>query len=392
VRIEVLQIPFLGGTYDLGSLGCVITIFWLVALTNLINLADGIDGLAGGVSAMLMCLLVYTGWGAGLVFPTLCAAAMWGALVAFLRYNFPPARIYMGDGGAYFLGYLIAILALVHSQKGTVLAALIAPALALALPIADTALAIVRRGLRGLPIFRPDRKHIHHRLMAKGLSRQRVVLTLYAVSVVFLLGAFAVYWQQGQWLALLLGCVCLVLLLSGKIFDFGREWMNVIGVLDQTGETRRESRYALALADWLGLEAERAGSVEDLWVDFQYLLQKVGFARATLVLGDGQREWESADGPPGDPDLAGSYEVNGGGAATLQIAAWSNRMSPATFEQVSEIAAEYWHKVAVRWHERSQLPLRFDSRLATGERISGTTPSAPAQAADRVGQSNPEVT
>ena len=113
--------------------------------------------------------------------------------------------------------------------------------------------------------------------------------------------------------------------------------MNVMGVLDQSGETRRESRYALALGDWLGLEAERAGSVEDLWEDFQYLLQKVGFARARLVLGDGQREWESADGPPGEPDLVETHEVNGGGAATLQMAAWSNRMSRATFEQLSEI-------------------------------------------------------
>src|ERR1041384_8249862 len=169
VLIEKFQIPvtigFLnlhaGEVYELGIWGWFITIFWLVALTNMINLIDGVDGLAAGIALMVMGLLTAVRGGGELSLPILCGAGMFGALLGFLRYNFPPAKIYMGDGGAYFLGFLIAILTLVHSQKGTIVAALIAPVFALALPIVDVSLAIIRRGLKGLPIFRADRKHIH---------------------------------------------------------------------------------------------------------------------------------------------------------------------------------------------------------------------------------------
>src|SRR5206468_9154000 len=133
------------------------------------------DGLAGGIALMMMGLLTFVRLDADPTLPIVCGAGMFGALLGFLRYNFPPAKIYMGDGGAYFLGFLIAILTLVHSQKGTIVAALIAPIFALALPIVDVSLAIIRRGLKGLPIFRPDKKHIHHRLLEVGFSRTRTV-------------------------------------------------------------------------------------------------------------------------------------------------------------------------------------------------------------------------
>src|SRR5437867_2793106 len=165
VQIELFKNPFTGTEYALGFGGYLATVVWLVAMTNLINLIDGIDGLAGGIGFMLMCLLAYVGWGVDLRFSTVAAGGMAGALLGFLYYNFPPAKIYMGDGGAYFLGFLIGVLAIVNSNKGTVVAALIAPLFALALPIADVLLAIFRRWLSGLPIFRPDRKHIHHQLI-----------------------------------------------------------------------------------------------------------------------------------------------------------------------------------------------------------------------------------
>ncbi len=177
IRIEQFKDPFTGTIYFLGAWGGPITILWLVAITNLINLIDGADGLAAGISLMLMVLLAYVGNAAQNI--GLLAAGMAGALLGFLYYNFPPARIYMGDGGAYFLGFLIAVLSIVSSHKGTVVAALIAPLFVLALPILDTFLAIVRRGLKGLPVFRPDRRHLHHRLAEIGYSRRKVVLIVY---------------------------------------------------------------------------------------------------------------------------------------------------------------------------------------------------------------------
>src|ERR1017187_6695703 len=172
--IHQFKIPLADRIIDLGFYAWPVTVFWLVAMTNLIKLIDGVDGLAGGIALMLMILL--SAIGSGMEIVSLIAAGMAGALLAFLRFNFPPARIYLGDGGAYFLGFLIGGLTIYNSQKGTVVAALIAPLFVLALPILDTSLAILRRGMRGLPLFRPDRKHIHHRLLSLGYSRRTVVL------------------------------------------------------------------------------------------------------------------------------------------------------------------------------------------------------------------------
>jgi UDP-N-acetylmuramyl pentapeptide phosphotransferase/UDP-N-acetylglucosamine-1-phosphate transferase len=156
IRIDIFHEPFTGADWQLGAFGYVATVLWLVSLTNLINLIDGIDGLAGGIGLMLMLLMANLGVTDHLDFCALLAFGVAGALLGFLKYNYPPARIYMGDGGAYFLGFLIGILSIVNSNKGTVAAALIAPAFALALPIVDVSLAILRRGARGLPVFLPD--------------------------------------------------------------------------------------------------------------------------------------------------------------------------------------------------------------------------------------------
>ena len=165
---------------------------------------------------MLMTLLAYVGHESGSF--ELLVSGMAGALLGFLWFNFPPARIYLGDGGAYFLGFQIGLFALLSSNKGTVLAALVAPLFVLGLPIADTALAILRRGLRGLPIFRPDRRHIHHHLLEMGLSRRKVVLYFYGVTLVFLAMGFAAFWSRGHLIPVLLGLATILLLLcAGKL-------------------------------------------------------------------------------------------------------------------------------------------------------------------------------
>ena len=176
IGIQKFKIPFTSTILDLGGWGVFLTVLWLVGMTNLINLIDGVDGLAGGICLMLMGLLAYVGHDSG-SFECL-VSGMAGALLGFLWFNFPPARVYLGDSGAYFLGFQIGLFAIINSHKGTIFAALVAPLFVLALPILDTTLAILRRGLRGLPIFRADRRHLHHHLLQMGLSRRRVVLLL----------------------------------------------------------------------------------------------------------------------------------------------------------------------------------------------------------------------
>ena len=126
----------------------------------------------------------------------------------------------MGDGGAYFLGFLVAVLSIVNSHKGTIVASLLAPLFVLALPILDVALAIARRGLKGLPIFRPDRQHIHHHLLAIGYSTRKVVLSMYVVTLVFLSFGVAVFWTRGRWAPILFGIVCLACIISARSFSF----------------------------------------------------------------------------------------------------------------------------------------------------------------------------
>jgi UDP-GlcNAc:undecaprenyl-phosphate/decaprenyl-phosphate GlcNAc-1-phosphate transferase len=360
VQIEVLKNPLTNTSYALGALGFCATVFWLVALTNLVNLIDGIDGLAAGIGFMLMCLLANVGLDAGFSFSTMLAVGVAGALLGFLYYNYPPARIYMGDGGAYFLGFLIAEMSIVNSHKGSVAAALIAPVFALALPILDVSLAILRRGLKGLPVFRPDRKHIHHRLLDLGLSRERAVLVLYAISVCCLFVAFGVFWLQGRLLPLLCGCLFLVFLVAARAFGFVKDWTPFSTRADKSLSWRRETRYALTLSQWLEMEAERRECVFELWQDYQFVAKKLGFSEVRLRLADGVQVWRSAGGEAGLGDLHRTRQELGGGSF-LEFAAYDSVLPARLFELLSDLAAETWQKSARRWQEVHEAPLRFDA-------------------------------
>jgi UDP-GlcNAc:undecaprenyl-phosphate/decaprenyl-phosphate GlcNAc-1-phosphate transferase len=361
VQIETFKNPFTGEVYNIGAWALPVTIVWLVSMTNMINLVDGIDGLAGGIALMLMALLAYVGMNGDLTMPFLVASGMCGALLGFLRYNFPPARIYMGDGGAYFLGFLIGILTLVNSQKGTIIAALIAPLFALAFPILDVSVAILRRGLKGLPLFRPDRSHIHHKLIGQGLSRTRALLLLYGLSSVCLLMAFGVFWSQGRWLPILFGLVCLTFLIAGGSFGFSRNWFDLGRTLERTAEMRKESQYALTLARWLELEGDRAKSVEALWVDFTFMAKKMGFTAVTLELEDGRREWKAANDPTVKNRLRCSHELGVESVMQVEISGDGDAMSSDLFDHLSELTAEAWLKAAARWQAVNNLSLRFDA-------------------------------
>jgi UDP-GlcNAc:undecaprenyl-phosphate GlcNAc-1-phosphate transferase len=389
LRIEEFQIPLFGYRLSLGTWGgIVVTVGWLVAITNLINLIDGVDGLAGGIALMLMCLLSWVCLNAaGSHF---LAVGMAGALLGFLRFNFPPARIYMGDGGAYMLGFLVGVTTIASSQKGTVLASLAAPLFVLALPIIDTSLAILRRGLRGLPIFRPDRRHIHHRLMQQGWSHRRTVLTIYSFCLLFLGLGFAAFWSRGQWLPALSGLAVLIVLLAAGRLSFSREWFFVGRVVGNSLRMRNEVQFALAQTRWLELEARRSRSVEELWNDFVFIAGKMGFMAARLRLGDGERQWDQSSGCAHLRLFTMTLE--GGNLGVLELRARVGQtdasqtddppitcgncaqacnchsiLDEKAFEILSEVLIEGWLKAARVWrryhnedHPTPQAVLRFD--------------------------------
>ena len=360
-RIEVFQNPLTGQQLDFGLWGIPITVLWLVAFTNLINLVDGIDGLAAGISLMLMALLAYVGMSGEEILPVCVATGLAGSLLAFLRYNFPPAKIYLGDGGAYFLGFLIGLLAMRQSQKGTVVAALIAPLLALALPILDVALAVLRRGLKGLPIFRADRKHLHHRLLAEGFSGRDTVLMLYGFSCFCLLAAFVVFWSKGRGAPVAVGAICLLLLLAASRFRFARDWFSLLRVVGESLEVRKETQAALALCQWFDLSAERAASAEALWRDFEFVVARLGFREVRLHLNGTVKVWAANASSADAPVHRHSVSLNHPALTTLEFIANADGMSEMAFDQLSELAAEACLKAVLRWQAASGREFKFHS-------------------------------
>ena len=205
VRVELLSIP-LGGDGSValdGVVAGVVTVVWLVGITNAFNLIDGLDGLASGaalfaLTTMFVVASIYGNTGAAFV--TLVLA---GATLGFLFFNFHPASIFLGDSGSLFLGFMLAGIGLLSSQKAPTMVALAIPLVSLGLPVLDTALAIFRRFLGGRPIFSADRGHIHHRLLNLGHSPRKVALLLYGACAVLALGAMLMA-QQAAFIAVVL--------------------------------------------------------------------------------------------------------------------------------------------------------------------------------------------
>ena len=316
VGIETIRIPFSGHIIALNGWGAPVTVLWLVGITNLINLIDGVDGLATGICLMLMSLLVYVGYQNGTF--VLLTAGMTGALLAFLWFNFPPARMFLGDGGAYFLGFQIGLFALVSSHKGSVFAALIAPLFVLALPIVDTSLAILRRGLRGLPLFRADRRHLHHHLLSMGMSRRKVVLLFYGMTLLFLGMGFAAFCSDGQLVPVLLGLAAALLLLCAGQLSFSREWFAVGRTLGNSLAMRQEIHYALALMNCLKHEARRCRSLSDLYEELVLAAQRLGFTTVKVRLTDGERVWEDTRRCGTSPRCF-RQELNGGCGVAIEL-------------------------------------------------------------------------
>ena len=180
LRIEVF--PFFGIDLHFVILSYFITVFWFVFFINAINLIDGLDGLAAGIAFFASAIMVILSVMKGEYLIAMLFAALAGAVLGFLRYNFNPASIFMGDGGSYFLGYVIAGLSIMGSIKSQVGAAMLIPIVALGVPIFDTILSPIRRFILGREMFKPDKGHIHHKLAGMGFSTKRVVWTIYGIS------------------------------------------------------------------------------------------------------------------------------------------------------------------------------------------------------------------
>ena len=183
VRIGAIDLPWLnssGSSLVLSDgLSLLATVVWLVGITNAINWLDGLDGLAAGVAGIAAVGLISVSFSLHQVAAGFLAAALAGCCLGFLRHNFNPARIFMGDGGSYFLGFTLAAVSIVGPAKGLTTVSLVLPLLILSLPLADMSAVIMGRLREGRSPFYPDRRHLHHRLLRAGFSHRRTVLLIY---------------------------------------------------------------------------------------------------------------------------------------------------------------------------------------------------------------------
>jgi UDP-N-acetylmuramyl pentapeptide phosphotransferase/UDP-N-acetylglucosamine-1-phosphate transferase len=183
VRISFIGNPFGEGYYFFPWIvSLLVTVIWIVGITNTINLIDGLDGLAGGVAVIASLSIAYIAFINGRTIDCMAMLAIAGGALGFLPFNFNPAKIFMGDGGALFLGFMLAGLSVISPMKSATMLATVVPVLVLGLPIFDTTFAILRRLINKRPIMEADKGHLHHRIMAAGLGQRRTVLTLYGIS------------------------------------------------------------------------------------------------------------------------------------------------------------------------------------------------------------------
>ena len=262
VRVPAVGTPF--GTWQLGWLALPITVFWFLGCMNSINLIDGMDGAAAGVTAFAALTLFACAIMMNNPAPAVFALCLAGSAGGFLVHNFPPASIYLGDSGSLLLGFLIASIGLRGTSKGTMVVALLIPVIALGLPIIDTSLAIIRRWARGLPFSATDREHIHHKLQNMGLSRQTAALAMYGACIV--LAVFALLFTasnsfQAAWLlaGLGVGSVVFMRVIGHREWNMARDR---IGESIKGHKRRRDRRVAAHVASG---SMDNASDAEHLW-------------------------------------------------------------------------------------------------------------------------------
>ncbi len=221
VKIAFITNPF-GSMIYLNKFGIdfgiPLTILWIVGVTNAVNLVDGLDGLAAGLASIAAMTIAVIAWQEGEMLIVLPAIVLSASAIGFLRYNFHPAKIFMGDSGSLFLGYMLAGLSVMGLTKGAAVFSVFVPVLILGIPIFDMIFAIIRRYVNNQPIFEADKQHLHHRLLAIGLSHRQTVMIIYAVSC--FLGASAVFLTfltTAQAFAVFLGITLVVFVAANKV-------------------------------------------------------------------------------------------------------------------------------------------------------------------------------
>jgi len=325
-----IRIEAIGLTSDLplhlGHAGCVLTVLWVVGLTNAVNLSDGLDGLAAGISAIACGVIAVLAIHGGNTIMAILALALVGSLSGFLVFNFNPAKVFMGDCGSLFLGYTIAASSVMCMTKSSAIVGLALPALALGIPIFDTLFSMLRRFLERRSLFAPDRSHFHHRLLDMGLRQRHAVLAIYLLTVLFTgLGLFMMVCRDISALIVFV-CILLLVVLVFRVVGAVRLRQTLAG-LKEKHVLNQCCRQERATFEYLELRFDRVRDASQWWDAVCEAAGRMDFAWVSLktTYPDGRIEeeiWRASEPKPGMSRLV---------TVTIPLAA-SNGDPPRRFE------------------------------------------------------------
>jgi UDP-GlcNAc:undecaprenyl-phosphate/decaprenyl-phosphate GlcNAc-1-phosphate transferase len=230
MKIDFVALPF-GGEWDFDYLSVPVTIFWIIGVTNSINLIDGLDGLASGVSSIALVAITGMALIKGDPFVTALGLILLASTLGFLVHNFHPAKIFLGDTGSLFLGFIISVLSLLGFKNVTFIS-LIVPVIILGVPLSDTFFAIIRRITNNKPLTAPDKYHLHHCLLHVGLSHRQAVLAIYGMAAMFAaIGMILMTWDiKGTYFHVII-LLLLIELFAEKIGWVGKEFRPILSLL-----------------------------------------------------------------------------------------------------------------------------------------------------------------
>jgi UDP-GlcNAc:undecaprenyl-phosphate/decaprenyl-phosphate GlcNAc-1-phosphate transferase len=299
-----LRIEFFAQTIGLQGnlhyLSYPLTILWLVGVTNAVNLADGLDGLATGIAAFAALILFCMTYNTAHTVVALLAIALAGATVGFLRYNFYPATIFLGDSGSLFMGFYLGGLSIWASEKSTITFALLIPGVALGLPLADMAYAVLRRWQRGVSIKQADREHIHHKLLDMGFAQRATVLILYGVNILLVSLAALLLVTRNSLAAYILVFLGLALFIGSRILGYF-QFSRFMRTLRQRWKDLQRTKYIAFRSHLLRQAFQREKTLSGRWQLAQELFRELGCRQARFI---------SADSRPSLPDWSLSDPEN----------------------------------------------------------------------------------
>jgi UDP-GlcNAc:undecaprenyl-phosphate GlcNAc-1-phosphate transferase len=278
IRIEGITSPF-GGKILFGWMDLPATVLWIIVITNSINLIDGVDGLSSGTGILIAGTLFLSGaheFSLGVMFVILI-----GSLAGFLRYNFPPASIFMGDSGSLFLGFLLSTISVVSSQKATAFVTMMVPIIAFSLPIIDMFYAVIRRYYRGLPLSEADKEHIHHKLLDKGLSKKKVVLMLYCINIVIMVTVLLILKKNLNVDFIALVLFAFLVFAGIRVFGYFK-FVPMIKEVKRNYDYSRKRNYFNYVIRRFRRNALKSASPEDLRAHLTILIQEYDLTSAEI--------------------------------------------------------------------------------------------------------------